>query len=272
MALTHKQWHLMVVSIVAITLGLLLWFSIVFTTVTPLECTLPDEFWSRTDSALPSVIALYSTALFLLFILNAVIFYTGKKDASFKEALVTGSGAIANAFLIVTLGLILLTLVQSNHDLRVSYNEKIGVPYTSRNFCLQLEPFFGKWTITEKSESDSHFEDYILFSRDETISTKSSNLVIDYFSVDYLDKYYEPENIVRSIIPDSFKNKNTVKGVFEFYYCISQDKYCNWYHTTYYFEKFEEDLILIKIDLTHLSTGIKNEVDGQYILLNKITE
>jgi len=129
----------MFVSIAVITLGLILWICFMFQITAPLNCSLPDEFWSRTDSPLPTVLALFSTPFFLLFILNAVIYYIDEQE----ELLVTSIALIANAVLITTIGLILINLVVSNNNYRLAYQSKINVSKTSKSRCLQLEPFFG---------------------------------------------------------------------------------------------------------------------------------
>ncbi len=268
--LTQKQYHLMFVSIAIIILGLLLWFCFMFVIATPVNCHMPDEFWSRTDSALPSVLSLFSIAFFLLFILNAVFFYVGKKEQAFRESFVTSTALILNAVLITTIGLILINLVVSNHNYRISYESKIETIYASNNSCLHLEPFFGDWTIVENTEINSVFEEYISITRNETLKTKNADLYLYSASVELFDKYFLPNDVLQSAIPESYKINKPLRGVLETSFYVKSDSTNVWKHVSYYFEKSDQELVLVKVKLVRKGLSQKYFVYGEYIAMQRI--
>jgi len=104
------------------------------------------------------------------------------------------------------------------------------------------------------------------------IKSDNVNLQIYYPSVQILDKYHSRENILSELIPSSFNEGNSIKGIFRYYSCIFENRYCHRNKESYYFEQLNDDLIFIKIDLNYKDNAYQYALNGEYIVLQKMAE
>ncbi len=245
--LTQKQLHLMFVSIAIIILGLLFWICFVLTTVF-LDCRLPDEFWSSKHTELFSVQAMFSVALFLLFILNLTVYFSTKKSKIYKETFVTGLICIANAVVITTIGMVLLQQVWFNHQNREIRQLKVSERDFSGDRCVRLMPFLGKWKIIEDKQKNSHFNEYIIFSDDLEVRTNNPHWDSYYFGINHFDKYTETPKSHRAVVSKEFTSSETLRGVLNLVYEVCGEKLCQGHEENWYFEKLGNELILIKVE------------------------